>query len=189
MADEAWSQPPSEEFAAWGEKYADVLTCDGDGRRGYDAYWGRDNDRSGEWADNSKWVTYAHYCKFTENGNLESLGAAAEAFNKYVDNSETGKDGPFTFAVYVHNGDNPEPYSQYDFFWMNYYQNNEDAQASYARFAENGGEMQAEFDAMSSCEGPIPPIVISFFINKQHPTLESRHGRLFYLAFLAHTYK
>ena len=33
MADEAWSQPPSEEFAAWGEKYADVLTCDGDGRR------------------------------------------------------------------------------------------------------------------------------------------------------------
>ena len=156
VGDEAWSQPPSEEFAAWGEKYADVLTCDGDGRRGYDAYWGRDNDRSGEWADNSQWVTYAHYCKFTENGNLESLGAAAEAFNEYVDNSETGDDGPFTFAVYLHNGDNPEVYSQYDFFWMNYYQNNEDAQASYARFAENGGEMQAQFDAISNCEGPYP---------------------------------
>ena len=154
VADEAWSNPPSEEFAAWSDKYQDVLTCDGAGRRGYDTYWGRDNNQSGEWADNTQWVTYGHYCKFTENGNLDALSAAAEAFNEYVDNAETGDDGPFTFAVYFHNGENPEPFNQYDFFWMNYYQNHEDAQASYTRFAENGSDMQAKFDAVSTCEGP-----------------------------------
>lgn len=155
-ATQAWSEDPSEEFLAWGEKFQDVLTCDGDGRRGYDVYWGRDNDRSGEWEDNTQWVTYAHYCKFNEAGSFEALSSAAQEFNIYLDNVESGTDGPFTFGVYLHNNDNPEPYINYDFFWMNYYQNHDDAQASYERFAQTGTEMQATFDSFSECEGPFP---------------------------------
>ena len=71
------SEDPSEEFLVWGEKFQDVLTCDGDGRRGHDVYWGRDNDRSGEWEDNTQWVTYAHYCKFNEAGNFEALSSSS----------------------------------------------------------------------------------------------------------------
>ena len=35
-ADAAWAAGPSEEFAAWGQEYESVLTCDGENRRGYD---------------------------------------------------------------------------------------------------------------------------------------------------------
>ena len=37
---------------------------------------------------------------------------------------------------------------------MNYYENHADAETSYARFAENGSEVQAMFDASATCEGP-----------------------------------
>ena len=35
-----------------------------------------------------------------------------------------------------------------------YYENHADAETSYARFAENGSEVQAMFDASATCEGP-----------------------------------
>ena len=37
---------------------------------------------------------------------------------------------------------------------MNYYENHADAETAYARFAENGSEIQAMFDASATCEGP-----------------------------------
>tara|TARA_E500000331_G_scaffold269031_1_gene260435 strand:+ start:5959 stop:6756 length:798 start_codon:yes stop_codon:yes gene_type:complete len=155
-ANEAWTEGPSEEFLAWGEKFQDVLVCDGDGRRGYDVYWGRENDRSGDWEDESQWVTYAHYCKYTSLGDIEALGSSMVEFNKYLDDVESVDDGPFTFGVFLHNSDNKEPYINYDFFWMNYYQNHDDAMASYERYEQTGSEMQATFDEFSVCEGPFP---------------------------------
>ena len=46
----------------------------------------------------TQWVTYAHYCKFNEAGNFEALSSAAQEFNIYLDNVESGTDGPFTFV-------------------------------------------------------------------------------------------
>ena len=45
-------------------------------------------------------------------------------------------------------------FSNYDFFWQNYYENHADAETAYARFNENGSEIQAMFDASATCEGP-----------------------------------
>ena len=71
-ADAAWASGPSEEFAAWAEKHQSVLTCDGENRRGYDAYFpNADNDNWGE--PSVQWVTYGHYCKFNDEDGLEKL--------------------------------------------------------------------------------------------------------------------
>ena len=151
-ADAAWASGPSEEFAAWAEKHQSVLTCDGENRRGYDAYFpNAENDNWGE--PSVQWVTYGHYCKFNDEDGLKKLSEGVEAFNAYLDNQ--GDDvAPYRYAVYMHNGDNPEPYASYDFFWMNYYKNHDDAQASYERFANEGASVQAMFDASATCEGP-----------------------------------
>ena len=160
-ADAAWASGPSEEFAAWAEKHQSVLTCDGENRRGYDAYFPNgDNDNWGE--PSVQWVTYGHYCKFNDEDGLEKLKEGVEAFNAYLDNQ--GDDvAPYRYAVYMHNGDNPEPYASYDFFWMNYYKNHDDAQTSYERFANEGANVQAMFDASATCEGPNASDSYQFF--------------------------
>ena len=163
-ADAAWAQGPSEEFAAWQSKYESVLTCDGENRRGYDSHWPRDVDASGEWDDDTaQWVTYGHYCKSNDDADFAKLDVGVEAFNAYLDESETGEDGPFTFGIYFHSGENPEPYDQYDFFWMNYYESHEDAEAGYARFQANGSDVQELFNAAASCEGPFGMDTYQFY--------------------------
>ena len=163
-ADKAWAEGPSDEFAAWAEKYESVLTCDGENRRKYDNHWPRDVDASGEWDEDApQWVSYAHYCKFNGDDGKEKLDAAVVAFNAYLDEAETGDDGPFTFGIYYHSGENPEPYSDYDFFWMNYYQTHDDAKASYTRFDSDGGEIQAMFDEAATCEGPYGMDTFQFY--------------------------
>ena len=91
---------------------------------------------------------------------MDNLRKAVGAFNEYALAEERE---PFGYAVYFHNGDNPEPYINYDFFWMNYYYNHEDAQAAYARFGEEGSDIQAMFDAAANCEGPNPSDSYQFY--------------------------
>ena len=67
------------------------------------------------------------------------------------------------FGIYFHSGENPEPYDQYDFFWMNYYESHEDAEAGYARFQANGSDVQELFDAAASCEGPFGMDTYQFY--------------------------
>ena len=138
------------EADAWRTKHASVMQCDSQGRRAYDFYWPLGEDAN--WGGQTQWVTYGHYCKFNDEDGLELLRAAVGAFNEYTlagDNPE-----PFAYGVMLHNGDNPEPFSNYDFFWQNYYENHADAETAYARFNENGSEIQAMFDASATCEGP-----------------------------------
>ena len=138
------------EADAWRTKHASVMQCDSQGRRAYDFYWPLGEDAN--WNNPTQWVTYGHYCKFNDEDGLELLRAAVTAFNEFTlaaDNPE-----PFAYGVMMHNGDNPEPFSNYDFFWQNYYENHADAETSYARFNENGSEIQAMFDASATCEGP-----------------------------------
>ena len=157
-ADAAWAAGPSEEFAAWSQEYESVLTCDGENRRGYDWYWPLGEEAN--WDRPTEWVTYGHYCKYTDENGFENLKKAVGAFNEYALAEERE---PFGYAVYFHNGDNPEPYINYDFFWMNYYYNHEDAQAAYARFGEEGSDIQAMFDAAANCEGPNPSNSYQFY--------------------------
>jgi len=159
-ADAAWASGPSEEFAAWAEKHESVLTCDGENRRGYDAYFPySDKDN---WEPVTEWVTYAHYCKYNDDDGREKLVEVIEAFNAYLDN-QADDVAPFRYGVYMHNGDNPEPYASYDFFWMNYYADDEGAKTSYDRFANEGAEVQAMIDASATCEGPNPSNSYQFY--------------------------
>tara|TARA_Y100001970_G_C14140913_1_gene807042 strand:- start:327 stop:1151 length:825 start_codon:yes stop_codon:yes gene_type:complete len=151
-ADSAWSSGPSPEFVAWSEKYQNVLTCDTENRRGYDFYVPYGNNA--KWNAPVEWVTYAHYCKFNNDDGLNLLQEAVVAFNAYLDETTNDETAPFIYGVYRHNGDNPEPYKSYDFFWMNYYESHAEAETSYARFVELGSEVQAMFDASATCEGP-----------------------------------
>ena len=40
----------------------------------------------------------------------------------------------------------------YDFYWMNYYETDEEAKARLARWVETGADLQAKFDEFSTCE-------------------------------------
>ena len=150
-AEAGWAEwANNAEADAWRAKHASVMQCDGQGRRAYDFYWPLVEDAN--WGGQTQWVTYGHYCKFNDEDGLELLRAAVGAFNEYTltaDNPE-----PFAYGVMFHNGENPEPFSNYDFFWQNYYENHADAETAYARFNENGSEIQAMFDASATCEGP-----------------------------------
>ena len=46
---------------------------------------------------------------------------------------------------------------------MNYYKNHDDAQTSYERFANEGANVQAMFDASATCEGPNASDSYQFF--------------------------
>ena len=129
----AWAAGPSEEFAVWSQEYESVLTCDGENRRGYDWYWPLGEEAN--WDRPTEWVTYAHYCKYTDENGFENLRKAVGAFNEYALAEERE---PWICGLYS-NGNNPEPYFKYmDFFWMNYYYNHEDAQAAMQGLAKKG---------------------------------------------------
>ena len=98
-ADAAWAAGPSEEFAAWGQEYESVLTCDGENRRGYDWAWPLGEEAN--WDRPTEWVTYGHYCKYTDENGRDNLRKAVSAFNDYVLADERE---PFGYAVYFHNG-------------------------------------------------------------------------------------
>lgn len=159
-ADAEWGKDPSEEFSAWAEEYATVMTCDGENRRGYDAYFPAAEQDN--WEPVTEWVTYAHYCKYNGEDGAEKLEQGVEAFNAYLANQE-GDVAPFRYGVYKHNGENPEPYASYDFFWMNYYVSHDDAKESYGRFATEGSDVQAMFDDAATCEGPNPSDSYQFY--------------------------
>ena len=135
----------------WRAKHASVMQCDGEGRRGYDFYFNPLGEKA-NWNRPTQWVTYGHQCKFNGEDGLELLRSAAAAFDEYIVTANNPE--PFTYGVMFHNGENPEPFSNYDFFWQNYYENHTDAETSYARFAEVGADIQAMFDAAATCEGP-----------------------------------
>jgi hypothetical protein len=40
----------------------------------------------------------------------------------------------------------------YDFYWMNYYENDEEARARLNAWVETGGDLQEKFDEFSTCE-------------------------------------
>ena len=150
-AEAGWAEwANNAEADAWRAKHASVMQCDGQGRRAYDFYWPLGEDAN--WGGQTQWVTYGHYCKFNDEDGLELLRAAVGAFNEYTLASDNPE--PYAYGVMLHNGDNPEPFSNYDFFWQNYYENHADAETAYARFNENGSEIQAMFDASATCEGP-----------------------------------
>lgn len=46
---------------------------------------------------------------------------------------------------------------------MNYYKSHDGAKTSYERFANEGAEVQAMFDASATCEGPNPSTSYQFY--------------------------
>lgn len=150
-SDAGWADwATNSEADAWRAKHSSVMTCDGEGKRNYDFYWPMGEEAN--WNGPNQWATYAHYCKFNGDDGLDLLRSAVGAFNEFTLSADNPE--PFAYSVIFHNGENPEPYTDYDFFWMNYYESHADAETSYARFAENGTEVQAMFDASATCEGP-----------------------------------
>ena len=138
------------EADAWREKHSSVMVCDGEGRRGYDVYFPLGDEAN--WNGPTEWVTYGHYCKYNDENGLDLLREAVGAFNEYT--LGTDNETTFAYSVMFHNGENPEPFSNYDFFWNNYYESHSDAESAYQRFADMGSDIQAMFDASATCEGP-----------------------------------
>ena len=173
-ADNFWNAGPTPEFKKWADKHRSVMVCDGEGRRNYDVDLPRD-DLEQEWDGDGQFVSVVYQCNFTsvaEDGTVVPMEDKAEGkrlmkalyaeFMQYVDEedknaswhvwSKDGKRGPYSFGVYTHNGENPEPYMDYDFYWMNYYENDAEAKARLERWIETGGDLQAKFDEFSTCE-------------------------------------
>ena len=174
-ADKFWNAGPTDEFKAWADKYRSVMSCDGEGRRNYDVDLPRPQEKQGEWDGDTELVSVVYQCNFTvtsEDGTVipmedkeegkNLLRALYSEFLSYVDEqdknaswhvwSKSGKRGPYNFGVYTHNGENPDPYMDYDFYWMNYYENDAEARGRLNAWLETGGDLQEKFDEISTCE-------------------------------------
>ena len=164
-ADAFWNDGPSDEFKAWADRHRSVMVCDGEGIRNYDVDFPRPADKVGEWDGDGAFVSVVYQCNSTTDDVAEGkqqMKALYSEFLDYVDNedknaswhiwSKTGKRGPYNFAVYTHNGENPDPFMDYDFYWMNYYETDAEATARLGRWVETGGDLQAKFDEFSTCE-------------------------------------
>ncbi len=174
-ADAFWNAGPTEEFKAWADKHRSVMHCDGEGRRNYDVDLPRPQNKQGEWDGDTVLVSVAYQCKFTttdEDGVVtpmedkeegkRQMQALYSEFMDYVDVqdknaswhiwSKSGKRGPYNFGVYTHSGENPEQFMEYDFYWMNYYETDEEARGRLAAWVETGADLQAKFDEFSTCE-------------------------------------
>ena len=170
-----WNAGPSDKFKAWSDKYRSVMYCDGEGRRNYDVDLPRPRNKRGEWDGDTELVSVIYQCKYAvtdEEGNSVPMEDKADGkaqldamyadFLDYVDDREanaswhiwsvTGKRGPYNFAVYTHNGENPDPYMDYDFYWMNYYETVDEAKARLADWVDTGADLQAKFDEFTTCE-------------------------------------
>ena len=174
-ADAFWNAGPTDEFKAWADRHRSVMHCDGEGRRNYDVDLPRPQNKQGDWDGDTVLVSVAYQCKFTttdEDGVVTPMEDKEEGkrqmralygeFMDYVDVqdknaswhiwSKTGKRGPYNFGVYTHNGENPEQFMEYDFYWMNYYETDEEARGRLAAWVETGADLQAKFDEFSTCE-------------------------------------
>jgi|TARA_B100001063_G_C16730228_1_gene538863 hypothetical protein len=174
-ADKFWKSGPSDDFKAWADKHRSVMSCDGEGRRNYAVDLPRPQNKQGEWDGDTELVSVIYQCKYTvtaedgtvtpmedKEGGKSALKAMYSEFMDYVDEqdknaswhiwSKSGKRGPYNFGVYTHSGENPDPYMDYDFYWMNYYENDEEARARLNAWVETGGDLQEKFDEFSTCE-------------------------------------
>mgnify|MGYP001283297364 CR=1 FL=1 len=174
-AESFWKAGPSKEFKVWADKHRSVMYCDGEGRRNYDVDLPRPREKQGDWDGDTELVSVVYQCNFTvkdEEGNSVPMEDKADGemqlkamyseFLDYVDQREadaswhiwstTGKRGPYNFGVYTHNGENPDPYMDYDFYWMNYYETVTEAKDRLADWVNTGSDLQAKFDEFSTCE-------------------------------------
>ena len=85
-SDNAFSNP-SPEFLAWSEKYADVMTCDIEGRFPWTFYLPRDPASFGEvMGEQGYFASEFLACNFKEGKVRQDLRAAVVQFNEYLDN-------------------------------------------------------------------------------------------------------
>ena len=160
-AESFWDKGPSDEFSAWADASRSVMVCDGVGRRDYTF------ELPGvqpDWGGASEFVSIFRACKYTENGGKSSLSSMYSKFNDFVAKenkdaswhvfSTRAKRGPFDYAVYFHDGENSEAFMEYDFFWVNYLADLDEAAERGAQWVETGGDLQAEFDEIAECNDP-----------------------------------
>ena len=94
-SDNAFSNP-SPEFLAWSEKYADVMTCDIEGRFPWTFYLPRDPASFGEvMGEQGYFASEFLACNFKEGKVRQDLRAAVVQFNEYLD--KNGSANPYFY--------------------------------------------------------------------------------------------
>jgi len=140
---------PSPEFLAWAEDYAEVMTCDIEGRFPWTFYLPRDpNSFGGVMGENGYFASEFLACDFNEGKSSSDLRAAVVAFNEYLD--ENGSQSPYFFGVYYPEFED----AANDFLWGNWHATFETMKAGNADWEENGQAMQAQFNEISTCMSP-----------------------------------
>ena len=147
-SDNAFSNP-SPEFLAWSEKYADVMTCDIEGRFPWTFYLPRDPASFGEvMGEQGYFASEFLACNFKEGKLRQDLRAAVVQFNEYLD--KNGSQNPYFYGVYFPEYDGAEA----DFLWGNWHASFDSMKSGNADWEENGKAMQAKFDEISTCISP-----------------------------------
>ena len=147
-SDNAFSNP-SPEFLAWSEKYADVMTCDIEGRFPWTFYLPRDPASFGEvMGEQGYFASEFLACNFKEGKVRQDLRAAVVQFNEYLD--QNGSANPYFYGVYFPEYDGAEA----DFIWGNWHASFDSMKLGNADWEENGKAMQAKFDEISTCISP-----------------------------------
>ena len=82
---------------------------------------------------NSNCLFSSMYSKFNDFVAKENKDASWHVF------STRAKRGPFDYAVYFHDGENSEAFMEYDFFWVNYLADLDEAAERGAQWVETGG--------------------------------------------------
>ena len=153
-ADAAWAEWESNEAAAaWTEKHAGVMQCDGPGRFKFDGIFPIEFETYGEKNPSGYFYSEFYGCKYKEGSGREDAEAFVEGFNNAVAEADYSETGYHYGNYFAHDTStvNPEGESA-DFLWANFTKSKEmNDKASAAFEAEVEEEMRPLFEEFAIC--------------------------------------
>ena len=153
-ADSAWADWESNEAAAaWAEKHAGVMQCDGPGRFKFDAIFPIPFETYGEKNPNGYFYSEFHGCSYKEGSGREDSEAFVEGFNNSVAGADYSETGYHYGNYFAHNSSATNPNGESaDFLWANFTKTKEMYDKANAAFeAEVREKMFPLFSEFATC--------------------------------------
>ncbi|MAQ97702.1 MAG: hypothetical protein CMD50_00185 [Gammaproteobacteria bacterium] len=153
-AESAWAEWESnKDAAAWTEKHAGVMQCDGPGRFKFDGIFPIPFETYGEKNPNGYFYSEFHGCTYNEGSSQKDAEAFVSGFNNAVAEADYSDTGYHYGNYFAHNNSATNPRGEgADFLWANFTKTKEMNDKANAAFeAEVREKMFPLFSEFASC--------------------------------------
>ena len=149
-ADMAWQEWLSnKEAQAWGEKYNNVLQCNGDNRSPWTFVFPYDPETFGAFDSSGYFATAFSPCNFNEDKTNEDLKLSTAFYSTWLDTLDKNI-GTYAYGLYVPAfADSPV-----DFWFGNFHENFQTMADGNILWEESGGQAKASLESTATCEAP-----------------------------------